>query len=111
MVIRLEHAKDTSHNMSNEEYAVQDIHHILCAYYKVSRKTFVDSVCKQAIIHCLLTCEDSPLALFSPVYISRLSADDLQEVAGEASTVKHSRARLHKEVASLTEAMKNLMRS
>lgn len=109
MVIKLERAMESPHNMSNETHTVSDIHHILCAYYKVTRKTFVDNVCKQAIVHCLLTSEKSPLALFSPVYISRLPADVLQGVAGEARTVKDSRTRLSKEVSSLTEAIRHLM--
>ncbi|KAI7225764.1 dynamin GTPase [Hortaea werneckii] len=88
MVVRLERAMKTLHNMVNEEYAIEDIHHILCAYYNVRRKAFVDSICKQATVYCLLTCEDSLLALLSPVYISRLSVDVLQQLAGEVSTVQ-----------------------
>lgn len=87
MVVRLDHAMETSRNMSNEEFVVQNIYHILYAYYKVSRKTFVDSVCKQAAMHCLLTCEESPLALFSPVFVSQLSVDVLEEIAAEASAM------------------------
>lgn len=108
MVIKLESAMETPHNMSNEDHAIQDIHHILSAYYKVTRKTFVDSICKQAVLYHLLTCDDSPLALFSPVYISRLPADTLQGIAGEASAAKQSRTRLSKEIASLAGAIKHL---
>lgn len=108
MVIKLERAMEVPHSMSNENHTIQDIHDILCAYYKVTRKTFVDSVCKQAIIYCLLTGENSPLALFTPVYVSRLSADALQETAGETPVAKLSRARLSKEVASPSVAIKHL---
>lgn len=56
MVVRLEHASQPMRSMSNEEHIVQDIHDILKSYYKVSRKTSVDSVCRQAVIYFLLEC-------------------------------------------------------
>lgn len=68
----------------------------------------MDNVYKQAIVHFLLTGENSLLALFSPVYISRLPLELLQGVAGEARTVKDSRVRLNKEVGSLTKAIRHL---
>jgi hypothetical protein len=64
MVVRLEHASQPVRSMSNEQHVVQDIHDILESYYKVCRKTFVDSVCRQSVIHYLLECDESPLALF-----------------------------------------------
>ena len=97
--------------MSNDEHIVQDIHDILKSYYKVSRKTFVDSVCKQATSHFLLHCEQSPLALFSPIFVSQLSPIELQEIAGEAPDLKRARVQLSKEITSLTEAMKILVRA
>ena len=96
--------------MSNEQHVVQDIHDILQSYYKVCRKTFVDSVCKQAVVHYLLDCDESPLALFSPVFVSQLSADMLEEIAGGAPALKMSRARLSKEAASLAKADRVLRR-
>jgi hypothetical protein len=97
--------------MSNEEHVVQDTHDILKSYYKVSRKTYVDSVCRQAVIYYLLECSESPPALFSPVFVGQLSADALEEIAGKAPALKRARERLAKEVASLNEAVKILRRS
>ncbi|KAK3628741.1 hypothetical protein LTR56_018462 [Elasticomyces elasticus] len=111
MVIRLADATQSTRPMSNDEYAVQDIHDILQSYYKVSRKTFVDSVCKQAAVHYFLQWEKSPLALFSPVFVSRLFTTDLEELAGEAPSLRKSRARLTKEMTSLVVAMKILARA
>jgi hypothetical protein len=108
MVVRLEHASQPARSMSNEAHVVQDIHDILKSYYKVCRKSFVDSVCRQSVIHNLLECEDSPLALFSPMYISQLSVEALEEIAGEAPGLKRSRTQLVKEVASLAKAVKIL---
>jgi len=108
MVVRLEQATQSTRSMSNEEYVVQDIHDILQSYYKVSRKTFVDNVCKQAVVHHLLQCEDNPLALFSPVFVSQLSSVELEELAGEAPRSKRSRIALTKEMKSLGAAIKIL---
>ncbi|KXS94723.1 hypothetical protein AC579_9202 [Pseudocercospora musae] len=108
MVVRLEHASPPIRSMSNEQHVVQEIHDILQSYYKVCRKTFVDCVCRQSVIHYLLECDESPLALFSPVFVSQLSADVLEEIAGEAPALKRSRAQLTKEIASLAKAMKIL---
>jgi hypothetical protein len=96
--------------MSNEQHVIQDIHDILESYYKVSRKTFVDSVCKQAAIHHLLRSEEGPLALFSPTFVSQLSPSALEEIAGEAPVLKRTRTQLTKEITSLTQAMKILVK-
>ncbi|KAF1360966.1 hypothetical protein EJ07DRAFT_86243, partial [Lizonia empirigonia] len=104
-VVRLEHALQPVRSMSNEQHVVQDIHDILKSYYKVCRKTFVDSVCRQSVIHYLLESDESPLALFSSVFVSQLSADALEEIAGEAPVLKRCRAQLTKEVASLAKAV------
>ncbi|KAF1964076.1 hypothetical protein BU23DRAFT_575979 [Bimuria novae-zelandiae CBS 107.79] len=111
MVVRLEHASQPVRSISNEQHVIQDIHDILKSYYKVCRKTFVDSVCRQSVIHYLLECDESPLALFSPMFVSQLSADALEEIAGEAPVLKRSRAQLTKEVASLAKAVRILRRT
>ncbi|KAK4546242.1 hypothetical protein LTR36_002379 [Oleoguttula mirabilis] len=109
-LIPIDHAIQ-AHAMSNDEHIVHDIHDILKSYYKVSRKRFVDNVCQQATVHYLLTCDESPLALFSPIFVSQLSTAELEEIAGEAPGVKRTRAQLAKEIASLAEAMKILARA
>ena len=102
-VVRLSDAKRT-HPMSNTEHIVQDIHDILQSYYKVVRKRFVDSVVKQATDHFLVTGPETPLNLFSPTFVSALSTEELEHLAGEAPRMKRDKARLRKEIASLTEA-------
>ena len=110
MVVRLDDAVQPVRSMSNEQHVVQDIHDILESYYKVCRKTFVDSVCRQAVVHFLLESDEGPLALLSPVYVSQLSAGALEDIAGEDSALKQTRAQLTKEMASLAEAVKILAR-
>lgn len=68
-VVRLKDMTN-SHPMSNTERVVQDLHDILYSYYKVARKRFVDSVCMQAADHFLINGPDTPLALFSPKFVS-----------------------------------------
>ncbi|KAK4505474.1 hypothetical protein PRZ48_003437 [Zasmidium cellare] len=109
-VVQIETAMKT-HSMSNEEHTVQDIHDILESYYRVSRKTFVDNVGRQAAIHYLLNADKGPLGLFSPLFVSQLSPDQLEEIAGEAPADKRKRAQLTKDIASLKEAMKILLRA
>lgn len=110
LVVRLEHASQPVRSMSNEQHIVQDIHDILKSYYKVCRKTFVDSICRQAVVYYLLECDESPLALFSPIFVSQLPPEVLEGIAGEAPALKRTRAQLAKEVASLTQAVKILAR-
>lgn len=87
MVVRLETAIQTT-SMSNDDHVILEIHDILKSYYKVTRKTFVDNVCKQAVIHHLLSAEEGPLALVSPNFVNQLSPTQLEEIAGEAPAVK-----------------------
>jgi len=110
-VVRLEHATPSARPMSNDYFVVQDIHDILQSYYKVSRKTFVDSVCRQAAIHYLLQCDESPLTLFSPAFVSQLSPMELDELVGEEPGLKRARIQLNKDKKSLMEAMKILASS
>lgn len=109
-VVPLRNAMQT-HSMSNEEHVILDIHDILKAYYKVSLKTFVDNVCKQATMHHLLHPDKGPLALFSPTFVSELAPDQLEEIAGEALPQKRQRAQWTKEIESLNDAMKILARA
>nr|POE78435.1 hypothetical protein CFP56_60667 [Quercus suber] len=106
-VVRL---KDTisSQTMSNSNYVVHEIRDILEAYYKLTIKTFVDNVCRQSTDYFLISGAQSPLKYFSPLFVSRLSPDELESIAGEASNLKSARAQLAKEIQSLTEAKKIL---
>lgn len=100
------------YSMSNEVHIIQEIHDILQSYYKVNRKTFVDSICKQVCGHFLLTGPDeSPLNLFSPIFVSLLSVEELEAIAGESPSLKRTRAQLRKEIGSLTEAKKVLAKA
>lgn len=109
-VVRLSNAKRT-HPISNTDYIVQDIHNILKSYYKVACKRFVNNIIKQATDHFLVTGLKTPLHLFSLNFISSLITKELEHIADKAPKVKQERARLIKEIASLTEGRSILLRS
>jgi hypothetical protein len=92
-------------NMSNSEHTILEIHDILESYYKVACKRFVDNVRMQVCDFHLVTGPETPLSLFSPTFVAKLSADELEEIASESVAVKSKRAHLEKEIAQLTEAM------
>lgn len=97
-----------SYPMSNTQHIVQDIHDILCSYYKVARKRFVDNLCMQAVDHFLINGPKTPLTLFSPSFVSGLNADELERIAGEDHVTKRRRHQLRKEIESL-EAGKKIL--
>ncbi|KAK4500881.1 hypothetical protein PRZ48_009073 [Zasmidium cellare] len=92
----------------NEQHVVRDIHDILHSYYDVARTRFIDNVCKQAADHFLVNGPDTPLRVLSPVFISHLSDEKLDQIAGEEPFVKRQREKLQKDMNSLTEAMRIL---
>ena len=95
-------------HMHNDEYTIQGLHDVLQSYYKVTRKTFVDNLRKHAGDHFLTSGPDTPLTLFSPAFVAKLTREELEEAVGEDRQVKRQRANLEKEAHDLEEAMKIL---
>ncbi|KAK1975295.1 hypothetical protein LZ30DRAFT_738033 [Colletotrichum cereale] len=61
------------------------------AYYKVSRKTFVDNICRQVVECHILT----PLpTFFSPRTVSQLSDEEVLRIGSEPEKQKSHRAQL-----------------
>lgn len=106
-VIRLEDI-DYIKYMSNLEHVVQEIHDILKSYYKVARKRFTDNLCMQAANYHLVTGPESPLRLFSPSFVNRLSENQLAEIAGEDPVSRRRRGALNSEIEKLELAKKVL---
>jgi hypothetical protein len=92
-------------NKSNAEQVKKDIHDILKSYYKVSRKRFVDIVCRMAVEHFLLDGKGSPLKVLTPELIATMSDAQLDMIAGEDVTTKRERERLGSEIEGLKAAM------
>lgn len=95
-------------SMGNLEHSVADIHMVLQSYYKVARKRFVDVLCMQVTDHHLMKGQASPLRLFDPMWITTLSDEQLEDVAGEDQASKRLRVQLGREIAALTAGLKEL---
>jgi hypothetical protein len=97
-----------NHPLSNADHVIQEVHDILKSYYKLARKRFVDCVRMQVADHFLVTGADTPLTIFSPTFVVKMTAEQLEEVAGEDVMVKRRRAQLEKEIKQLEEGRKIL---
>ena len=97
-----------NHPMSNEQYLVRDIHDILQSYYEVARKRFVDNVCKQATDHFLVNGPETPLRVFSPLFVSRMTDEQLERIAREEPHVEKQRTKLTNDIESLRKAKRVL---
>ncbi|KAH6680938.1 P-loop containing nucleoside triphosphate hydrolase protein [Halenospora varia] len=106
--VRIDQIKQ-SMTIDNSEYTVQDIYNILESYYKVARKRFVDTVYMQGSDFHLLTGPTSPLRIFGTAFVSKLSAAQLDLIAGEDISTKQLRKSLKNEIAAL-EKGKRLLR-
>ncbi|KAI4955436.1 hypothetical protein J4E91_001296 [Alternaria rosae] len=89
----------------NMQQVREDILDVLISYYEVSRKRFVDMICRQAVGHFLLEGEESPLRVFSPEMVFGLGVEQLEFVAGEDACTKERRAMLESEIRSLEADM------
>ena len=108
MVVPVDALNANMSNLSNLEHTVCDLHDILKSYYKVARKRFVDNVCMQAADFHLVTGPDTPVRVFSPKFVSKLSTEQLETIAGEDISRKRKRAELEREIKSLEKARKFL---
>lgn len=95
-------------NKDNIQQLREDILDVLASYYKVSRKRFVDVICRQVIGHFLLDGDQSPLKVFSSQLVMGLEDNMLEMIAGEDQKTKDRRAFLEAEIKSLDAAMKLL---
>lgn len=87
--------------MSNDDHTIQDLHDTLESYYKVARKRFVDAVCLQAVDHFLVSGKTSPLWIFSPNFVGKMSDTELHQIAGDEDETIRRRNTLETELASL----------
>lgn len=107
-VVKVNEISSIFPSMGNLEHTVTDLAETLKSYYKVSRKRFVDTVCMQGCDYHLLTGDDTPLHLFSPKFVSELTPEQLETIAGEEASVKRIRQELKEEIAIFEHAKKVL---
>ncbi|KAF4344997.1 interferon-induced gtp-binding mx [Fusarium beomiforme] len=86
----------------------RDIHNVLQTFYKNARTRFVDVVCQQVIDHFLLHAPDGPLSVLSQDLALRMTAEELEAIAGEDILSKDRREKLNRDVANLKEGLKIL---
>jgi hypothetical protein len=97
---------ETQVSMSNTRHTVQHIHDILKTYYEVASQRFVDNVCMQATDYHLVTGPSTPLKLFAPSFVTDLTAEQLESLAGEEAGVRRKRGQLKKEIEELEAGRK-----
>jgi hypothetical protein len=103
--IPFEDIKKCATNKSNGQHVCEDLLDSLSAYYKVSRKRFVDVLDQQVVSHLLLTGEGSALQMFGPEMIMSLDCDQLQRIAEEDEASRTERCLLEREIARLDAAL------
>lgn len=92
----------------SQDHDIQEIHDILKSYYQIARERFVDNVFKQAASHHLVIGQDTPLKLFGPKFVTSLTEEQLEEIAGEDYTTKTKRQDLKKQIDELEAGKKAL---
>jgi Dynamin central region len=106
-VVRLEDVM-LSGPMGDIQHAVNDIYCILKAYYEIARRRYVDAICTQGTDYHLLNGKNSPLRIFSPLFVASLTPEQLEEIAGEDASSKERRESLKREMDSLEEGKRLL---
>lgn len=96
-------------NATNLDFVIQDLHDTLYAYYKLARKRFVDVVCMQAADFYLIAGKDTPLKVFTPAFVSSLSKEQLESIAGEDLSTRRKRKELRNEITNLEKGRKVLI--
>lgn len=86
---------------SNLENVVEEHHDVLYAYYMVAMRRFVDTVMAQAMDDYLLTGENSPIKIITPVFVSEMTDTQLEDIAGEDAVTKRERQALMGKIAAL----------
>ena len=106
-VVKLDAIKNQSVNTgSYSKHTVDDLHEILHSYYTVARKRFVDIVCMQAVDYFLITGHDAPIKVFSPKFVSELTDEQLEAIAGEDLVSKRKREDLKRKIDNLEAGKK-----
>ncbi|KAK2041561.1 dynamin family protein [Colletotrichum somersetense] len=96
----------TSNEGMNETCNI--IHDVLHCYYDIASARFSDTVCTQVIDYFLLGAENSPLNVLSSNRILKMTAEQLEMVAGEDTVSKATREMLKNDIKLLEQGRKVL---
>jgi hypothetical protein len=92
-------------HLSNEDQAVEIIHDVPKAYYKVARKRFTDNVILQVAERHLLGAH-GPVRTLSPEFIMNLEDSELEHIAGESYVTSSKRNDLASKVDRFQKALR-----
>ncbi|KAL8632216.1 hypothetical protein Q9189_002005 [Teloschistes chrysophthalmus] len=108
-IFEVEHDPWTNNHYFADNLEKWQLHDILKSYYKVARKRFVDNVIMQAADRHLIRGKDAAVKVFSPSFVSDLTTEQMERIAGEDVLTKRKRADLTREVQNLKRANKLLL--
>jgi ribosomal protein L20A (L18A) len=97
--------KKCAANKSNGQHVCEDLLDSLAAYYKVSRKRFVDVLDQQVVSHLLLNGDGSALQVFGPKMVMSLDCEQLQRIAKEDVESRKRRQLLERDIERLEAAI------
>ncbi|KAK1978506.1 dynamin family protein [Colletotrichum cereale] len=98
--------KPTSTEGMNETCNI--IHDVLQCYYDIASARFSDMVCTQVIDYFLLGADNSPLNVLSSNRIFKMTAEQLEMVAGEDAVTKATREMLKNDIKLFEQGRKVL---
>ncbi|KAK1465506.1 dynamin family protein [Colletotrichum cuscutae] len=84
------------------------IHDVLQSYYEVASARFSDMICAQVVDYFLLGAEDGPLNVLSANRVFKMTAEQLEMVAGEDALSKSAREILKNDIMLLEQGRKVL---
>jgi hypothetical protein len=108
-VVRVNKLVNYQRTGSDVDQTVRELHDILKSYYMVALDRFVDNVCMQGADFFLVTGEETPMSLFSSSFVSGLTDEQLEEIAGEDTGLRRKRAQLKKKIQELEMGRKFLI--
>lgn len=97
--------KKCAANKGNGQHVCDDLLDSLAAYYKVSRKRFVDVLDQQVVSNLLLNGDESALQIFGPEMVMSLDCEQLQQIAKEDVESRKRRQLLEREIERLEAAI------
>ena len=90
-------------HMSNARNLENEIHDTLKAYYEIERANFIENV-TQLIVETYLNDPDGPVLQFSPMYVSRLTDKEIEELAAEDESLIQTRKEKEATLSRLKQA-------
>ncbi|KAK0375518.1 dynamin family protein, partial [Colletotrichum limetticola] len=84
------------------------IHDVLQSYYEVASARFSDMICAQVVDYFLLGAEDGPLNVLSANRVFKMTAEQLEMVAGEDALSKSAREILKNDIMLLEQGRRVL---